>query len=465
MYDVTEFGAKAGSDEAATEAIQDAIDAAAGGGTVSVPAGRYRTGSLHLRSGVTLRVERGAVIEGSPDLDDYEDAGDPDHHDRERWHLLWADGAEDVALVGGGRIDGNGHAFWKTEDPEVVSSERRPDLSEAERTYYLEMDRRPSPMVEFTGCRDVHVEGITLKDSPGWTLHLEECTGARVRDVDIDAPKIGPNTDGIDVTASSDVMVAGCRISCGDDAVCLKTSYESSPCERVTVSDCVLESRTCGVKIGTESWADIRDVTVSNCVIHDSERGLGIHAYDGGTVENVVFADLSIETGGTAPSFSERAIHVDVYRRGEAGKRSRGIPVDGDRGLSAVRNVRFEDIVIRSPGRTMVTAPSDAPIKDVTVVGVTHRVTDEQDLSRFAETTSGQFCNDPEHRTLPGYVALAGVDGATVRDVTVRGATGVSAAGKSGVYAAACDDLAVEGLSFDAEGAGARLELVDSSLR
>ena len=299
LHRITDHGARAESPDNAA-AIQAAIDAcaAAGGGTVLVPAGAtYLSGSFTLRGGMEFRVERGARILASPHREAYRGyavPGDPNGVEGEKRVFISAYEAHGLAITGGGTIDGNGKAFMSEELPHI----------------WRGVAWRPHMFV-LVGCDHLTVREVTLKDSGNWTLHMSGC-----RDVLVDGIRIlndlkVPNCDGIDPDHCRDVRISNCHIEAGDDCIVLKNlaSYARyGPTSNVAISNCTLISTSAAVKIGSESVDDFRDIVVSNCTIRDSSRGLAIQLRDGGSVEHVLFSGCTVET---------RLFHEDWWGRAE----------------------------------------------------------------------------------------------------------------------------------------------------
>ena len=157
QQNVRDFGAVGDGVALDSPAIQRAIDALPEhGGTVFVPAGVYRSGCLHLRSGVTLNLDPAAIIRASHDLADFprlaEEGDIGDHHHR---HLLVASGLNGIRITGGGTLDGQGPAFWKPQ--------------EHPRAWIRAQEDRVSPCIEIHQCQDVVISDIKIVESPGWT--------------------------------------------------------------------------------------------------------------------------------------------------------------------------------------------------------------------------------------------------------------------------------------------------------
>jgi Glycosyl hydrolases family 28 len=307
--DIRDRGAKGDGTKLNTRAIQDAIDAvtAGGGGVVYVPPGTFRTGGITLKSNVTLHLEAGATLLGSADLADYPaHPGPPAVCDANQRHLVFARGAENIAITGLGTIDGNGPAFWRSRGrPPTPPPELWADVIAFDYQPVGDNDR-PSPMVELAECRNVRVEGVTLRNSPGWTLRPIACDTVLIRGIVIRNPVHGPNTDGIDPTASENVLIADCDIDTGDDAICLKSENpygELRVTRNVTVTNCVLSTCCNGFKIGTRSLGGVENITFANSVIYNrdvplNERviaGLAIEVVDGGWIDGLVVQGIRMQ--------------------------------------------------------------------------------------------------------------------------------------------------------------------------
>lgn len=282
--DVTAFGARAGGGDNRA-AIQRAIDqcAAKGGGVVRVPAGRFHSGTLRLKSGVALWLDHGAVLAAASDPEQYEARRPTDRLPPNSWEraFILAEHIERAAILGYGTITGGGL---------TRPNERGKPLAPF----------RPR-LVSFEHCRDVRVEGIALRDSDRWTLHFYDCDSVRARDLHITAAYTIPNSDGIDVDGSRNVVISGCEIVTGDDCIVLKTSNylgEPRPCENVTVSNCTLSTRASGLKIGTETHADFSNIAFSNCTIFGSGEyrpdGVCLEAVDGARVRGVAVSNIAM---------------------------------------------------------------------------------------------------------------------------------------------------------------------------
>ncbi|MBE7558829.1 glycoside hydrolase family 28 protein [bacterium] len=289
---VREWGATGDGVTLETGSLQRAIDACSerGGGSVILPAGDYLTGTLVLRSGVTLVLEAGCTVWGSTDLAHY-----PKNVPQFRSYtdeytirsLIYAESVEDVAIVGRGVINGNGRSF-KGE-------------------YHV----RPY-LMRFVTCRRVTVEGITLRDSPMWVQHYLACEDVRISGVTVKSPDANYNNDGIDIDSCRRVLIEGCNIHSEDDAICLKSTSDL-PCRDVVVTNCILQSRCNAFKLGTESVGGFRNIAISNSTVVDTRlSGVAIETVDGGDLERIVVTNLAMENVGSA-IFIRRGARLRPY--------------------------------------------------------------------------------------------------------------------------------------------------------
>jgi polygalacturonase len=396
IFDVRAHGAAGDGKTKDTAAIRRAIDAcaAAGGGTVYLPPGRYLSGTVVLKENVTFHLEAGATLLGSTDLADYTpQPGPPLKGDANAKHLLYARDAANVTLRGAGTIDGQGHAFW------VPSNRRPPRPEDAWRdvaTYDWKPLDRPSPMVEFFNCRNLRIENVTLANSSGWTLRPIECDTVVIRGLKIRNPIIGPNTDGIDPTCCRNVFISDCDIATGDDAICLKSE---SPYGRlglsqnVTITNCVLTCCCNGLKFGTATRGGFENVTFSNSVIYNAEvplaqrviSGIAIEMVDGGWVDGVVVSNIRIERARTP-------IFIRLGHRHGGDGRLRGVMIDNVDAVGAILTSSITGL----PGH---------PVEDVTLSNI--RIdTEEGGKAAWIGPVSEQERSYPEARMfgrLPAY--------------------------------------------------------------
>jgi len=411
FWNVRDYGAKGDQRTDDRQAIQQAIDACAdaGGGAVALPAGDYVSGTLHLRDCVTLWLQAGATLWGSTERSDYDVP-----------HLIYAKDARDISILGPGRIDGQGEAFW------VRQGDR-----------WRPAGWRPGKLLHFEGCRNVRMRDFTVQNAPAWTIHPFRCDTVTICGVTILNDRYGPNTDGIDPNCSTNVHISDCHIIAGDDCIVLKAT-EAHPCENVTVTNCTLETTCAALKLGTESHGDIRHCAFSNCTIRNTSAGITLYAKDGGVMEDVMFSDITIEMADS-PMYQKRewAVFMDLERRGEASK------------VGAIRDVTLRNIVIHTGGRCVMQGMGTRPIERLTLDGVTLKVRGFDNLEGIRKPRGGRtHWEDPEagpHVGAPAHLVFSNVTGLRLRDVAVIVETEDGLQERSAVFGDALQDVEISG--------------------
>ena len=365
-FDVKAFGAKADGKTQDRDAINKAIDAAvaAGGGTVCFPAGTYVTGSIRLRSNITLQLERGTVIEASTDVTAY-DAAEPNQWDRfqdfghSHWHnsLIWGDGIENVSIVGDGLITGK-------------ALRGRQAGAGGNKALALKL------------CRNVTLRDFSILAGGHFGILL---TG--VDNLTVDNLKIDSNYDGMDVDACRNVRISNTSVnSPNDDAMVLKSSHAlgfARATENVTITNVFVSGYDVGslldgtytrnfkqaqdrdrptgrIKIGTESEGDFKNITISN-VVFDHCRGLAIESVDGAHVEDIAISNITMRDVSTAPIF---------IRLGSRLRAPEGTPIGSLRRVS-INNIvaydaepRFGSIISGIPGHDV----EDIKLSDIRIL-------------------------------------------------------------------------------------------------
>lgn len=304
--------------ELCTEAIQKAIDKAEkqGGGTIYFPAGEYLTGALKLKNNITIHLDAGAMLRFSTNFDHYLPFV------QLRWEgtvmqsfspLLYAKDVENVSITGRGTIDGQGEAWWK-EIWRIESSKEKLELTKYQKmTQEANKDLKTEPYYERTrsylfhrpplfqafNCKNVRIEGVTIQNSPFWTINPAFCDNVTVDGVTIFNP-YSPNTDGINPTSCKNVHISNCHISVGDDCITIKSGRDAdgmkwaTPTENVTITNCTMLNGHGGVVIGSEMSGSIKKITIANCVFDGTDRGIRLKAARGrgGVVEDVRVSNI-----------------------------------------------------------------------------------------------------------------------------------------------------------------------------
>jgi len=349
-FNVVDFGAKGDGVTTNTAAIQRAIDAAseAGGGRVVVPKGIFTSGTLWLKRGVELHLQEGSVLMASANFADYnaEDAypenwGCPVSEQWRGLHFIIAREADGSSITGPGTIHGNGDAFFE-DKPKAYYDWMKPGANIWWNGIRWSKDKerlRPGQLIVFLKCRNVAVHGITIRNSPCWSLWFWGCDGVHVCDYTVRNGENDGNTDGIDIDCSKNVLLERADIDTGDDAIAIRASARSfsadgkgrlglpSVTENIRIRDCRLRSTADVFRIGVGEGV-IRDVTVDNVT---SDRGgyavdittmFGENAAASGTdVERVVFRNCR---------FSNCRVGASIVSNG------------GDQLEFGIRGIRFE---------------------------------------------------------------------------------------------------------------------------
>ncbi len=288
VYDVMKYGAMGNGVNDDANAIQTAINACsnAGGGDVVFAANRtFLSGPVQLKSNVHIVLETNSVWKANPDESIYRKSAFG-KNEGEGMMWIWAKDIENLSFSGHGTIHGNGIQFMGRELSD--SYELKPVTT---------FDPRPH-VLTLIGVKNLSIRDITIREGSYWTVHLIGCDGAVVDGISLLNNLKIRNGDGIDLDHSKNVRIANCHITSGDDAICLKNrrEYEEyGSCHDIVVTNCVMESRSCTVKLGSENMDSIYNVTIDNCVIKGSNRGLGIQNRDEGTVTNVVFSNIILD--------------------------------------------------------------------------------------------------------------------------------------------------------------------------
>lgn len=289
-----------------------------GGGTLYFPAGIYLTGPIVMKSNITLDLEAGAVLRFSNRFDEYLPFVEMRYEGvmmKSFSPLIYAINAENVTIKGRGVLDGQGKAWW-TEFFRVIvdmkdngkrninkyqslfeqANDMKALYAETNTDWHSTLDRRfmRPPFIQMLHCKNVHIEGVKITNSPFWTVNPEFCDNVTVRGITIDNPP-SPNTDGINPESCRNVHISDCHISVGDDCITIKSGRDLQarqlgvPCENVTITNCTMLSGHGGVVIGSEMSGGVKKVVITNCIFDGTDRGIRIKSTRGrgGVVEDI----------------------------------------------------------------------------------------------------------------------------------------------------------------------------------
>ncbi len=333
---ILEAGAKPDGKTISTKIIQNAIDKVSenGGGTVIVPPGKFLTGSIILKNGVTIQVQKGATLLGSKNLEDYLSIK-PDfvalRTGQATKQLVFAENQSNIGIVGEGTIDGQGAVF-----------ERAPNGDEPGIT-------RPH-LIQLINCKNVRIRDINMRNSGGWMQHYLACQNLEIKGINV-FNHCNYNNDGIDIDGCTDVIVSECIVDSDDDGICLKSTSPKS-CKNVMITNCVVKSHCNALKMGTETTGGFQNIIFSNCTVSPSvdndpiygtlkgQSAISVEMVDGGLLDQVNINNITIQETG-CPIF--------VRLGNRARKHS---PDAKEPGMGILRNVSISNVTATTSSKT-----------------------------------------------------------------------------------------------------------------
>ncbi|RYD79698.1 MAG: glycoside hydrolase family 28 protein [Sphingobacteriales bacterium] len=375
FYNVLKYGAKNDSSKLATTAIRNAIDAAskAGGGTVYFPAGKYLTGSIHLKSNITIFIDAGAELHFSDNFDDYLPMVKSRYEGVDVTSfspLFYAYKVENISIIGRGLIDGHGKKWWDFVEGYKEGQTRskwQNTFEELNKGIVLPDDAKQMkrgflrpPFIQPMFCKNIIIDGITIRNSPFWTINPEFCENVKIHAVTINNPH-SPNTDGINPESCKNVHISDCHISVGDDCITIKSGKDAPgrkmavPAENYTITNCTMLSGHGGVVIGSEMSGDVRKIAISNCVFDGTDRGIRIKTARGrgGVVEEIRVSNIIMKNIG------QQAIVLDMqYAKTNPEPVSERTP--------KFRNIHFSNITGQVNQAAFLNGLEEMPIENIT---------------------------------------------------------------------------------------------------
>ncbi|MGA7713896.1 MAG: glycoside hydrolase family 28 protein [Rhizomicrobium sp.] len=414
-FAVTDYGAKADGVTNCPKAIAQAIDAchSAGGGRVTVAPGDYLTGPIHLKSNVNLHLTKGATLRFSRNTWDYLPLVFT------RWEgvelmnyspLIYAFEQENIAVTGEGTFDGQADNEywwpwkgladfgWKEGDPDQDTARTKlfqmgeDHVPVAQRIFGEGSYLRPG-FFEPYRCKNVMIEGVTVRNVPFWQIHPVLCSNVIVRGLTLDSA--GPNTDGCDPESCKDVLIENCFFNTGDDCIAVKSGRNGDgrrvnvPSENFVIRNCRMQNGHGGVAIGSEISGGVRNVFAEDC--HMDSPGLGSalrlknNAMRGGLLEHFFFRRIVV--GQVAHAV------LDINFNYEEGADGPYTPV--------VRDVEVETVISgRSPYAIDIQGLPNAPVYDVSLRNCEFRNVTEPNIVKNVRGFS------LEHVTINGKTAI-----------------------------------------------------------
>jgi hypothetical protein len=317
-YAITTYGAKGDGLTLNTVPIQTAIDscAANGGGRVVVPQGTFRTGSIRLKNGVTLELQKGATLLGDTRRLNYQ---------KNKWYaLVLAQGARNIGIVGEGTIDGQGTALAANTD----SLYKAGLIQGGYRDNRTHESERPQ-LIDFEQCTNVHIQGITLQNSACWIQRYGRCDSLVIEHIKVVSMAFW-NNDGIDLVDCTNTLVQNCDINAADDGICLKSDGRDLCCNHILIRNCRVRSSASALKFGTNSYGGFKNIKVEGLEVYDTYRSaIALETVDGGVMENIEVSNVRARNTGNA-----------IFVR--LGKRH-------TKQAGSVRNIYIHDVVVQVP--------------------------------------------------------------------------------------------------------------------
>ncbi|WNJ19067.1 glycosyl hydrolase family 28 protein [Pontibacter sp. G13] len=402
-FNILDYGAKKSHSEPSTEAIQAAIDACAanGGGRVIIPKGTFTTGTLFLKSNVTIQFEPWSNLYGATTLDHYAEVPVATEEPHFSKCLFYAKGQKNIKFIGHPRTHLNGRGYF------FKHSKERPKLFRIEE------------------CTQVEFDNMIIKNSGSWCMYFRECDSVYIHHTAL-YNKENKNNDGMNFDGCSNVRISDCNLQVEDDAICLKSSVDRMT-ENFHISNCTVSSYWASVKFGTASKTGFRNIKVENCQFFDSRHGaIKLLAVDGAIIENVEFSNIKmfncggpifIRLGNRGRDYAESI--RQVYREDA---QPEGRPV------GAIRNITFRNIEGRLTGRIdppteciMFTGLPGHYIEDITMENVHFSYTGFGDLNVRDREIKEDEARYPEQLffgVLPAYgMYVRHVKGLKMKDV------------------------------------------------
>jgi polygalacturonase len=342
VVDVSRAGAIGDGATLNSGILQKAIDKCSsdGGCILNFPAGRYLTGTIQIKNGVTLRLAKDAILLGSTDAADYRNldpftdgSGNP-----MGYALIVAVDAANVGIEGEGTIDG-----------------QSPQLKAKQNPYLM----RPF-LVRWVRCQGVTINGIRLTNPGAWTLNFYQTKNVVIENLTIRSRGLGmPNNDGINIDSSENVRVRNCDVVSGDDALVIKSTKAGMPSRNIVASNCKLSTRTNAIKLGTESIGGFENIKISNMKITDTKMaGIALYEVDGGNLQNVSIRDITMD-GVIVPISIRLGARLKTFREGDTPKTTAGKL----RGIT-IQNVKAKNIEMVG---MLINGVPGFPVEDLTL--------------------------------------------------------------------------------------------------
>ncbi len=359
-FNVDEYGAKGDGFTDNTFMLQHLIDSChhLGGGTVILNSGIYLSGTLHLKSNITIHIRPAATLKAIPKKEAFPllQSTIPSRMDKVPWKaFIRAENQENITITGGGTINGSGD-------------------SEAFKEGISDSPERPYGLL-FIGCRNIKIENLRLENSAFWMQRYFNCNGVNLSGLEV-YNHANKNNDGIDIDSSEDVIISNCKIDSSDDAIAIKSEGEN-PARNIIVNNCILATHASAIKLGTGSIGGFENITISNIVIRKSAAkevihplrlengmtGIDLTAVDGGSMRQIIISNIIMQG-------LENPIHIRLGNRQSNNIRDQSETTTGtERKISIIEDVLISNVQANDMGPypIVITGHKGYPVRNVTL--------------------------------------------------------------------------------------------------
>lgn len=351
VYNVKQYGATGKKSDYATTAIQAAIDAAAkaGGGTVYFPAGDYLSAQINLKDNITLWIDNGAKIWASNKDEDYtEKFYCEDTAEGGIPMVIYGNKVRNIRITGGGAIEGQPEYFQKPYRYNEWTKEDCDAALEAGLPLVCTRWKNRISNIYLYDCQDVRIDNISLLNSSAWPCHLRFCERIYLEGIYVYSKlETAANTDGFDIDGCKDIVINNCIMEVGDDGICFKSTKWKDGfrnCENAVVSNCIVQSSSTALKIGSESHGVIRNIKFNNCIVRNTNRAITIFCRDGNLVSDITYSNIEVECRRYSVSWWGSA---ELFRLLTSKRRA-------DTPCGTIRNVTMKDIHAKVEGSSWI---------------------------------------------------------------------------------------------------------------
>lgn len=340
IYNIKDFGAIGDGKKVNTESILRAIQECEknGGGTVICPQGVYLTGSIELRSNITLLIENGCILKATGNYGDYPYIGFYHNEMHETTSIIWAMGCENISICGEGIIDISSQEYYNETIHRSYCDEKNAVLDNKQMNdfIYNKNEKRINQPVFFESCKNICIKNVKIINSTCWTVVFSRSTDITVKNITVDNDLHVQNDDGIHISACRNVKISDCNISCADDCIAVTSiTAKEEKNSSINIMNCILRSRSAAVRLGHK----VENVIISGLNIYDNNRGIAIFTDDDGFIRNVLIENI--------------ILHNHISTSGWWGK-GEAIVISATHPGSCIENIMINNIIGEAEGGIII---------------------------------------------------------------------------------------------------------------